>query len=62
MRMGSTTVDWLNARLWIVLALGLVGLFLPINSRFRDRARSLPFRTHYAPTARLRRVSPDPKI
>ena len=62
MRMGSTTVDWLNARLWIVLALGLVGLFLPINSRFRTGRGACRFETHYAPTARLRRVSPDPKI
>ncbi len=35
---GSTTVDWLSGALWIVLALGLVGLFIMINSKLVPRA------------------------
>jgi hypothetical protein len=29
----STTVDWVSAGLWIVLALGLLGLLIVINSK-----------------------------
>jgi hypothetical protein len=49
---GSTTVDWLNGGLWIVLALGSVGLFILVNSRLVPRAEpavSAEADTHYAP-------------
>lgn len=36
---GSTPVDWLSAGLWIVLALGLVALFIVINSKVVPRAQ-----------------------
>jgi hypothetical protein len=36
---GSTPVDWLSAGLWIVLALGLVSLFIVINSKVVPRAQ-----------------------
>ena len=36
---GSTTVDWLSAGLWIVLALGLVALPVVINSKVVPHAQ-----------------------
>ena len=36
---GSTAVDWLSGGLWIVLALGLVALFIVINSKVVPRAQ-----------------------
>jgi hypothetical protein len=45
MRMGyetrSTTVDWISARVWIVLALGLLALFIVITPNSFN-ALSLP--------------------
>jgi hypothetical protein len=34
---GSTTVDWLSGALWIVVALGLLCLFIVINSKHVPR-------------------------
>jgi hypothetical protein len=36
---GRTLFDWLSAGLWIVLALGLVALFIVINSKVVPRAQ-----------------------
>jgi hypothetical protein len=55
-RRGSTVVDWLSAALWIVLALGLVWLFLSSSTPKSWHALSLPTaeaETHYAPIKRL---------
>ena len=35
---GGTTVDWLSGALWIVAALGLVALFILVNSHRVPRA------------------------
>ena len=35
---GSTTVDWLSGALWIVVALGLIALFILVNSQRVSRA------------------------
>jgi hypothetical protein len=43
-RRGSTVVDWLSAALWIVLALGLVWLFLSSSTPNSWHALSLPLR------------------
>ena len=48
---GSTPINWLSAGLWIVLALGFVGLFILTNYRVVPRAQpavSTEVGTHYA--------------
>jgi hypothetical protein len=50
---GSTTVDWLSGALWIVVALGLVALFIVINSKLVPRAApdvTAQAEAHYALT------------
>ena len=48
---GSTVVDWLSAVLWIVLALGLLWLFLSSSTPNSWHALSLPL------LPRLRRIT-----
>ena len=53
---GSTTVDWISAGLWIVLALGLVTLFIVINSKLVPRAApdvTAQVEAHFAPIESL---------